>query len=380
MDRGDKTLRAAVRLRLAEGVGAVIFHRLCQTFGGPEGVGRASAGMLRRVRGVGEKLAASVKAVTEADVDAELDAAHRLGAEIIPCTSPDYPRGLTYLEDRPPVLYVRGRLVQADLLAVGVVGSRRCTQYGMEQSSRFAGLLARAGMCIISGGARGIDTAAHRSALSAGGRTIAVMGCGLAHTYPRENRKLFERIVAEDRGALVSELPVHTAVMAGNFPTRNRIISGLSLGILVVEAARRSGALITARDAAEQGKPLLAVPGPVSSSMSQGTNELIRNHGATLVQGLDDVLEELGDAGEAVAAMAGESSADDDHGAEPSIPKGLTDLEAQLLSAMDGREVGLDDLVRAVGVDTGRVASAMTMLAIKGAVGQRPGNVFVRKR
>jgi DNA processing protein len=269
------------------------------------------------------------------------------------------------------VLYVRGALEPADAVAMAMVGSRRCTHYGLEQAERFGGLLGRAGFTVVSGGARGIDTAAHRGALSAGGRTIAVMGCGLQHVYPPENVDLFERIIGEGRGALVSTLPMATGVQSQNFPARNRIISGLSQGVLVVEAARKSGSLITAGQAAEQGRIIFAVPGRVDSPFSQGTNGLIRD-GAILVQDLDDILEHLGQLGTVLA---------DEPTSRPPAPPmpNLDDAERAILAAFEGRAMGLDQLATATGLATHRVVASMTMLAIKGLVAQRPGNTFERK-
>jgi DNA processing protein len=372
-------IRPLLRLHLADGVGPATFHRLLKAFRTPEGAAAASEGQLRRVQNVGPKTALAIRSVSDEDVDAELAEADRLGVRLIGCNSREYPRPLTFLGDgRPPVLYVRGELTANDAVAVGIVGSRRCTHYGMEQAGRFGELLGRAGFTVVSGGARGIDTAAHRGALAVGGRTVAVMGCGLSHTYPRENRRLFEEIVESGQGALVSELPMRTAVKAGNFPTRNRIISGLSLGVLIVEAARRSGALITARDAAEQNRSLFAVPGPVDSPMSQGTNDLIRDHGATLVQGLDDILEDLGDVGEAMSIAEAEGELPSSE--EIPLPPGLDETERTLIAALSRRGKPLDDVVRETGVPTAKAASAMTMLVLKGVVEQRPGNVFVRRR
>jgi DNA processing protein len=246
------------------------------------------------------------------------------------------------------------------------------------------------------GGARGIDAAAHRGALEVGGRTIAVMGCGLCQTYPPENAKLFEQIVAggstepggmplpvrgeghvpaPGHGAVISELPMRTAVLPGNFPTRNRIISGLSLGVLVVEAARHSGSLHTATDAGEQGRSVFAIPGRVDSPTSQGANELIRN-GATLVQDLDDILRELGPVGEKMRAE--ESSLG--QGSLFAPPTGLTATESALAAALAEGPLNLDDLLHRTGLDTGKAASAMTMLVLKGVVAQRPGNAFELKR
>ena len=260
----------------------------------------------------------------------------------------------------------------ADALAVAIVGSRRCTHYGLEQAQRFGGLLGRAGFTVISGGARGIDAAAHHGALEAGGRTIAVMGCGLCEIYPPENRKLFDDILASGRGAILSELPMRTAVLAGNFPTRNRIISGLSLGVLVVEAARRSGSLITAREAGEQGRSVFAVPGRVDSATSQGANELIRG-GAALVQDLDDILHELGQVGEKMAVA-------EDAAAPALLPANLSDAERTLAAALEEGPLNLDELLRRTRIPTGQAASAMTMLLLKGLVVQSAGNVFERKR
>ena len=363
-------LRAYLKLHLADGVGAVTFRRLVEAFGDVESAVGAR-NHWQRVEGVGPKTAEAIDAVTDQQIDEELQAAHEARVEIIALEDPRYPAALANIHDRPAVLYVRGRLERTDALAMGIVGSRRCTHYGMEQAERFAQLLGRAGFTVVSGGARGIDTAAHRGALAGGGRTVAVMGCGLSETYPPENDKFFAQIVSEDRGALVSELPMKTAVLGGNFPTRNRIISGLSLGVLIVEAARRSGSLHTAREAAEQGRVVFAVPGRVDSPLSQGTNELIRD-GAILVQNLDDILEHLGQVG---AKLAVEEDSD-----TAALPAGLTEIEAALLALLREGPAGLDDLCRAGTVESGRAASAMTMLVLKGLVAQQPGNVFTLKR
>ena len=198
------------------------------------------------------------------------------------------------------------------------------------------------------------------------------MGCGLSHVYPPENAKLFDRVVDEDRGAVMSERPLRTGVRAGNFHTRNRIISGLSLGVLVVEAARRSGSLITARQADEQGRIVFALPGRVDSPTSAGTNDLIRN-GAILVQNLDDILEHLGEVGE---RMTPESPRPE----ETVVPANLSADEAALLEALTAGELCLDDIVRRTGLQSAKAAAGMTMLVLKGAVEQKPGNVFVRKK
>lgn len=368
--------RACLKLHLADGVGAITFGRLVKYFGGPERASQASVAQLRGVEGVGEKTAAAIAAVDDKAVDAELALAERCGVQIICRDEPAYPDALKNIYDPPAVLYVKGSIQAADAVSIGVVGSRRCTQYGLEQAERFGGLLARAGFSVISGGARGIDAAAHRGALNAGGRTLAVMGCGLCTLYPPENAQLFEKIVAEGRGALISELPMQTAVLAGNFPTRNRLISGMSLGVLLIEAAHRSGSLITARVALEQGREVLAVPGRVDSPFSAGTNDLIAKGSAAMARDLDDVLEALETVGQ-VIKDDGVSQASVQP-ARPAPP--LSSEEQALLSCLADTELSLDELVRRSGQPTAKVTAAMTMLALKGQVKQMPGGLFgVRK-
>ena len=369
---GDQHVRAVVRLHLADGVGAVTYGRLVKAFGSAEAALSSGPAEWIRVPHIGEKIVAAMSAITDKDVDEELDVAAKTGARVLTQESVEYPLPLKHIDDPPAVLYVRGSLRESDAVSLGVVGSRRCTHYGLEQAQRFGELLGQAGLTVISGGARGIDTAAHRGSLRAGGRTVAVMGCGLCTHFPPENGELFESIVRDGRGALISELPMRTAVLAGNFPTRNRIISGLSLGVLIVEAARRSGSLITARQAAEQGKTVFAVPGRVDSPMSQGTNDLIRN-GSILTQGLEDVLEQLGPVGQSLTAAKE---------AEPMLPFAPANMDATeqaLWNALSAGPRTLDELVRATAVEPARAAAAMTMLVIKGAVKQQPGNLFAKK-
>jgi len=368
----DSARRFSVRLHLATGVGSVTFRRLLDHFGEAERVFAASRSALRDVPGVGPKTAEAIFAVDADAVAAEFAAAETHDVRIITFAEADYPVALKNIPDPPPVLYVRGRLEPADAVAMAVVGSRRCSHYGTEQAGRFGGLFARAGLTVVSGGARGIDTAAHRGALAAEGRTIAVMGCGLAHIYPTENRDLFEQIVDTDRGAVVSALPMDTGVQAQNFPTRNRIISGLAQGVLVVEAARRSGSLVTARHADEQGRPIFALPGRVDSPYSQGANELIRD-GAVLVQNLDDVLEQLGGLGETLAAEPTSQPA------PPPMPP-LDDTERRIVDAFDHEPLTIDQLAAAAGLPAHQVVAAMTTLTLKGLIAQQPGNVYALKR
>jgi len=366
----DHRRRLYLRLFLAEGVGPLTVRRLLDSFGDIEAVAAATAGELRRVQGIGANTVTAIAEVDDGAVEEELSRADSAGVMMVCLEDPGYPAALRHLPDAPPVLYVMGELLETDAVSVGVVGSRRCTHYGLEQAERFGALLGRAGFTVVSGGARGIDSASHRGSLAAGGRTIAVMGCGLERLYPPENEKLFRRIVDEGRGAVISELPMSVGVRGENFPKRNRIISGMSLGLLVIEAARRSGSLITARLAAEQNKEVFAVPGRVDSPFSAGTNQLIAD-GATLVQDLEDILNGLGRVGETMI---------EEGAAEPVKPQvELTGVEAKIMNQLALMEMGLDEIARRTGLPVHQVTAAMTMLTIKGAVVQRPGDVFAAK-
>jgi DNA processing protein len=369
-----ESLRSILRITLAEGVGPVLFRRLTQAFDGIDEALEAGPKQWSKVKGIGPKILAGLEAVSDATIDEELALADKLGVTFLMADDECFPPSLKQLVDCSPLLYVRGRLIRTDATAIGVVGSRNCTHYGLEQASRFGGLLGQAGFTVASGGARGIDTSAHRGALDAGGRTVAVMGCGLATLYPPENVDLFDRMVTEDRGAIISELPLRTEIRAGHFHSRNRIISGMSLGVLVVEAARRSGSLITARQAAQQNREVFAIPGHVDSPLSAGTNELIRE-GAILTTCLEDMLEHLGPVGETIQGQI-----DDEAPAPDALPANLAPTELTLLTALKtGGAMHIDALTSHTGLESGVVISAMTMLVLKGHIAQQPGNVFAFK-
>ena len=285
-----------LKLIRADSVGPTTFAKLIKHFGSVDCALGASVSQLAEIDGIGLKTAERIAATRDKfDVTSELELADKIGVWIINFEDKRYPPLLKQIYDPPPVLYIKGSLSRQDNLAISIVGTRRCSLYGQEQASRLAHLLSSAGFTIISGMARGIDTAAHHGALSAGGRTIAVQGCGLANIFPPENKKLFE-LIAES-GACVSELPLRYEPLAENFPPRNRIIAGLSLGTIVIEAGLNSGAMITAKEAIENNREVMAVPGKIDSPLSKGAHQLIKQ-GAKLIESVEDVMEALGYIGE----------------------------------------------------------------------------------
>lgn len=381
--------RKFLRLHLCNGIGSIRFAALLRELGDIDRVLSASVAQMTRVRSIGEKLAERVaRERDDAPVDHELHRAAEHGVRILCIADEDYPASLRMMDDPPPCLYVRGTLEKTDAVAMAIVGSRHCSRYGAEQAERFGGLLAGAGLTVVSGMARGIDTAAHRGALSAGGRTIAVLGCGLCHLYPPESTELAERIAAS--GAIVSELPMDVAPDAKNFPPRNRIIAGLSLGVLVVEAARRSGALITARLAGEYNREVFAIPGRIDMVSAEGCNELIKTGGAKLVTKLEDVLQELGSVGEllsrpAATGAAGPSELDFD-GCSPACADMPSDAPIPTLSETERRTYELlnydampiEALCDVSNMPPGQIAAALTGLQLKGLVRRVDGDHFER--
>ncbi|MGA2621145.1 MAG: DNA-processing protein DprA [Thermoguttaceae bacterium] len=364
---GDDLLDA-VRLGLIEGVGPLTRRKLLARFGSAAAVLAAAPSDLRQIEGVGPTLAGRIAAAEGIDAQAEIDLCAQHGIQIITESDPRYPRMLREIHDPPGLLFVQGTLAAADGLAIGIVGTRHATAYGLRQAERLAGSLSRAGLTVVSGLARGIDAVAHRAALEAGGRTLAVLASGVLHVYPPEHNALARQITG--CGALLSEQPPRSAPLGGTFPQRNRLISGLALGVIVVEAAERSGALITARHAMEQGRDVFALPGNVESRASRGCHRLIRD-GATLIESADDVLEQLGPLVEAVPRDDGRTV---HHPAELT----LNDLERQVLDAVRAETTTVDQIVAASGLPVPQVLATLSVLEMKHLIRRLSGTSVVR--
>jgi len=370
-----------LRLIRADSVGPTTFAKLIKHFGSADRALGASVSELAKINGVGYKTAERIAASrSKFDVSAEMELAEKLGIWIINIDDKRYPPALKQIYDPPPVLYIKGSLTREDNLAISIVGSRRCSLYGQEQSSRFAHFLSSAGFTICSGMARGIDTAAHQGALSAGGRTIAVQGCGLAGVFPPENKKLFE-LIAES-GACISELPLGYEPLSENFPPRNRIIAGLSLGTIVVEAGLRSGALITARAALENNREVMAVPGKIDSPLSKGTHQLLKQ-GAKLIESVEDVMEGLGYIGEQLEDHV--STAAEKAGERVETP--LFDIKALKLSGpektiyecLNKEPSHIEEIIVDTDLAAGSVNAGLVSLRLKGLIKQLPGSLFVKR-
>lgn len=368
---GEKYLR----LHLCPELGPIRFANLLRELGDVDAILGAGVGRLMGVSQIGPKVADSIARGREtADAEKEIDLARQRHVRIICLADQDYPAALRAITDPPVCLYVRGALEPQDAVALAIVGTRRCSYYGREQAERFAALAANAGLTIVSGMARGIDTCAHRGALAADGRTIAVLGCGLCHLYPPESAELAGAIT--EHGAVVSALPMEVAPDSGNFPPRNRIIAGLALGVLVVEAPLRSGALITARLATEYNREVFAVPGRVDTPHAEGCHQLIKTGGAKLVATLGDVLEELGEVGATLMAPADGGPAGAESAAAPIVS--LDENEKGVVAALGPQPVTVEDICEASGLPPQKVAAALTSLQLKGAISRVDGNLYQR--
>ncbi len=374
-------MKSWIALNMTPGVGPAAAAKLLERFGSAEGVFQARRVELESLRIKPETIESLMKREFEEKALEEYENVKRLGGDILILDDGSYPNLLREIADPPITLYVMGDWQACfEMPCVGVIGSRLCSTYGKNASEMLARDLASRGICIVSGLARGIDTAAHRGALEAGGKTVAVMGTGLNDVYPKENRKLVDEIL-EKGGAVVSQFPLGTPPIPENFPYRNRIISGLSYGVLIVEASERSGSLITARLAMEQNREVMAVPGNITSSKSYGTNYLIKA-GAKLVQQWQDVVAELPSE---IAAAILPPRIDEDksakNGNQPElIPSGMSANETKiwsLLSADD--ETHIDTLLERSGLSFGDLNAALVALDIRDLIRVLPGKNYARR-
>lgn len=359
----------ALRLSLVSGVGPRTWQQLMSAFGSPTRVLEAMPSELEAVDGIGPRVSQAIaRARHEIDAEEELSLCHSRGIDVYLANSDGYPASLREIPDPPGVLYCHGELQPRDGLAVAIVGSRHASIYGTSQAERLASALAQAGFTIISGLARGIDAAAHRGALQAGGRTIAVLGSGLLNIYPPDHAELAAEISRS--GALLSEAPLRMGPHRNLFPQRNRLISGLARGVIVIEASRNSGALITARHAMEQNRDVFAVPGRVDSHLSHGCHRLIRD-GAKLIESADDVLEELGP----LPAPISNSEAETIH--HP-IEITLNELERQVLQFIEPSPTLIDAVIARSELPAMQVLSTLTILEMRKLIRRVSGTHYVR--
>jgi DNA processing protein len=347
------------------GLGSVRYRALISRFGKLSEAWRATRSELAEA-GIGTAVARRI-AEERAKIDPEAEMERLQAAGVTPLTldDPRYPALLREIDDAPPVIHVRGEITEADALSVAVVGTRRPTPYGKQVAEELSHQLSSNGICIVSGLARGVDGIAHRAALSAGGRTLAVMACGLDMVYPPEHRRLANEVA--ERGAIISEQPLGTEPRGDFFPRRNRILSGLSLGVLLIEGDLKSGGLITANCALDQGRDVFAVPGSIFSSQSRGTNLKIAKGEARLVQRVEDILQELN------LTMVPQQLE-----MQELVP--ATDTEADVLRHITKEPVHIDEVCRESGLPTATVSSVLAMMELKGLVKEIGGKSYVRAR
>ncbi|TWT82788.1 hypothetical protein CA13_42510 [Planctomycetes bacterium CA13] len=365
----DRETAMILRLSLLPGLGPRTLTALLDRFDSAEGVFSAREAELASVHGVGAKMIHTIRTASHfVDVDSIVQWCKENEVSLLRPGQPGFPRPLDDLVDTPPVLFVRGKVLSQDEIAVAIVGTRHASVYGLKQAERFGYSLAKAGVTIISGMARGVDAAAHRGALNADGRTIAVLGSGLGQIYPPEHKGLADTI--QQSGAVVSEYGPFAKPHAGMFPQRNRLIAAMGLATLVIEAPDRSGALITARLACEMNREVLAVPGPVSSRTSRGCNQLIRD-GARLVQTVEDVLEELGPMFQAVEAEDGRTV----RNASELI---LNELEREVLGAIEDTSTPIDQVIAKTNLPAHRVIATISVLEMRSLIRRLSGQYVSR--
>jgi DNA processing protein len=374
-------MRNWIALNMTPGVGPRVATKLLERFGSADAVFHARRTELESLRIRPETIESIMKQEFHDAAEKELEKVKSLGGDILILDDGSYPSLLREIDDPPITLYVRGDWQACfEMPCVAVIGSRQCSTYGQNASEMLSRDLASRGICIVSGLARGIDTAAHRGAVAGHGKTIAVMGTGLDAVYPKENKKLVDEIVASG-GAVVSQFPLGTPPLKDNFPYRNRIISGLSLGVLIIEASERSGSLITARLAAEQNREVMAVPGNITSGNSYGTNYLIKS-GAKLVQQWQDVVAELpSEVSAEILPPKIDRHDPNGNGRQPElVPADLNDNERKIWSLLRSDEsIHIDILLEASGLSFGDLNTALVALDIRDLIRVLPGKFYARR-
>lgn len=377
-----ENLKYWMALKSIDGIGNASFQSLLDRFCSPVAVFSANIDDLAAVPGISKASAAAILSFKDWDqILRQFDEIEKTGIHIVTCLDEFYPPNLLNIYDRPAFLYVLGHLEKEDI-PIAIVGSRNASPYGKYTTERLSRELAQKGITIVSGMARGIDSSAHRGALSAQGRTIAVLGSGLDVIYPPENKKLFAAI--SQNGAVVSEFPLGTQPLPYHFPARNRIISGLSYGVLVVEAGEKSGSLITAKLAMEQGRDVFAIPGAIDSAFSRGTNSLIKQ-GAKLIENIDDILEDIIPQLEISSTRPGSRNLEDAPvcAAQRETERNLDSFspaEQAILERLSQNKTHADDIIAGSGLTPAGVLSVLMTLELKGIIEQHPGKLFSLKK
>lgn len=365
-----------LELALTPCIGAVFARRLLDKFGTAENIFKAKLDDLISVEGISPRIALNItRRLGKPFLDNQLKLIEKNHIDILVCEDESYPVNLKVIYGRPIILFVRGKVLPDDYFSVAIVGTRMCSFYGRQMSEKLSAELVEKGITIISGGARGIDTCAHRSALKIGGRTIAVLGCGVDVAYPSENRDLFEEIARS--GALISEFPLGARPDKGNFPMRNRIISGLSLGVVVIEAPLKSGSLITVRHALDQGREVFSVPHEAGKFASLGTNQLLRD-GAKLVENADDIMEELSEVIRCKIIQLKNKT-----NPKQEIAQGYNNFdsesaEGKVFSLLSDQPVHIEEIIASSNMGVDSIFNILTRLELKRMVRQLPGKQFIR--
>ncbi len=367
-----------LKLHLATGIGAIRFRNIIDAFGSIERAINASITELSGVDGIGRATATQIyEALKDIEPERELESAEKAGLRIITFRDEEYPELLNSCPDGPAILYIKGKFPKDNELRIAIVGTRRPSRYGIEQTEKFAAILASAGFTIVSGLARGIDSCAHRSSILAGGKTIAVMGSGFNHIYPPENKELVKQISENGAGAVITEFPMDIAPSAGNFPRRNRIVAGMCIGTLVTEAPQNSGALITAHLALEYNREVFAIPGAISGGRFDGSNQLIKDSKAKLVMKVEDILAEFGESGEILKEQIQGLETDSDK--VSGILHSLNSCEQSIFEFLSNGPADIDTIVSFCQLDISEACNSLTSMQLKGIIKSLPGNQFARQ-